>query len=385
MKVYFKIKTLYFLIQSSLNKITTLKPLYLFIFVTFRPNATYIMKVLSLFFLGILILSSISLMGKEVNVYSFRQEFLMRPFLKTFEKQTGIKVNVVYAKKGMLERLKLEGRNTKADLILTVDVARLTSLANADLLQTYKSELIDRNIPDSYRDSKGLWTGLTARGRVIFYSKDRVKINELSSYEALADPKWKGKICMRKGTHNYNIALTSSIIAVWGEEFALRWAKSLKSNLARKPQGNDRAQVKSIAEGVCDLAIGNTYYMGQMFENKEQMAWAESARIFFPNQKNRGSHINISGGAITKYAKNRKNALALLEFLTKKESQKMYAAVNHEYPLKSGVVFSEIVKSFGKNQEEIKQNGIKWDTTNLEVIGNLRVKALKIMNLAGFR
>lgn len=341
-------------------------------------------KSIVFFLLGIAFSFS-SIWASEVNIYSSRQEFLMRPFLKQFEKETGIKVNVVYAKKGILERIKHEGRNTRADVVIMADIGNLTKLADSDLLQPYLSTIIDKNIPAPYRDSKGLWTGITSRGRVLFYSKERVKLSDLSTYENLTDPKWKGRICIRKGTHDYNLALVSSLIITNGENATQKWANGLYQNLARKPQGNDRAQVKAISEGICDVALVNTYYMGAMLEDPKQRSWADAAGIFFPNQAGRGTHINISGGGITKYAKNKENAKKLLAFLTDDLAQHLFAQSNHEYPLKKGIALSPIVKSFGVEQAGIPKGGVLWDTQELSKIGLLRIKAIKIMNHAGFK
>ncbi len=324
------------------------------------------------------------LLAEEVNIYSTRQEFLMRPFLNVFEQQTGINVNVVYIKSGLLERLKAEGMNSPADVVLTVDISNLTKLANEGVLQPIDSDVIEANIPAEFRNPDGLWTGLTARARVIYYSKDRVDVNQLSTYEDLVDPKYRGRICTRSGLHNYNIALLSSIIAHHGRDYALNWAKGLLANLARKPQGNDRAQVKAISEGECDFSLGNSYYMGKMLENPDQRDWAASAGIFFPNQNGRGTHMNLSGGGVTQSSNNLKNAIRLLEFLTDNLAQQMYAQVNHEYPLKKGVMLSGIVQSFGKDQPGIENGVFKRDTADLATIGNFRTEAFEIMNEVGY-
>ena len=339
---------------------------------------------LSTILVSLLVVPAILMANNEVNVYSSRQEFLMRPFLDVFEKETGIQVNVVYFKKGMLERLKSEGMNSPADVVLTVDIANLTKIAEAGLLQPFSSFVIETNIPTEYRDPGNLWTGLTARSRIIYYSRDRVNVEELTTYEGLADPKFKGRICTRSGLHNYNIALLSSMIAHHGREKAAEWAKGLRANLARKPQGNDRAQVKAIFEGICDIAIGNTYYMGKMLENPKQRGWANAAGIFFPNQNDRGAHINLSGGGITKSSKNQENATRLLEFLTSDLAQLMYAQVNHEYPLKAGVGLSGIVSSFGDEQSSVKKGAFKRDDVSLATVGKNRTEAIKIMNEVGY-
>ncbi|PIW27873.1 MAG: iron ABC transporter substrate-binding protein, partial [Rhodospirillales bacterium CG15_BIG_FIL_POST_REV_8_21_14_020_66_15] len=201
---------------------------------------------------------------KEVNLYSYRQPFLIKPLLDAFTKETGIKVNVVFAKKGMLEKIKAAGDNSPADAVLTVDIGRLYALKEAGVLQSVKSETLEKNIPAHFRDPEGQWFGLTARARVALVSKERVKPGDLTSYEDLAKPEFKGRICTRSGKHAYNVALIASMIAHHGEEGAEKWLKGVKANLARKPQGNDRAQAKAVFEGVCDVAISNNYYMGKM-------------------------------------------------------------------------------------------------------------------------
>lgn len=288
--------------------------------------------------------------ASEVNIYSYRQEFLIRPFLEQFTKNTGIAVNVVYAKKGILQRLKQEGTNTPADVVLTAEFSRLNALKEAGLLQAVDSAALKANIPAKYRDPANEWFGLTLRGRIIAYSKARVAASALKTYEDLADPKWKGKICVRTGSHYYNRALVASLVAAHGEAKAEEWVRALVTNFARKPQGNDRAQAKAVYEGVCDIAIMNTYYFGKMKfnqKNPEQKEWAKSLQILFPNQDGRGTHVNVSGAGIVKYAKNRANAVRLLEFLSGEFAQKMYAAKNYEYPVKPGVGWDDEVKSWG--------------------------------------
>lgn len=313
-----------------------------------------------------------------VNIYSYRQEFLIRPFLEAFEKDTGIKVNVVYAKKGLTERLKAEGMNSPADVLLTADISRLDGPAKDDLLQPVSSDVLNTNVPSQYRHPDGLWFGLTTRARLIYYAKDRVRKDELSTYEDLADPRWKGRICVRPGSHVYNRALVASMIAAHGEAKAEEWTKALVANFARKPQGNDRGQVKAIKEGVCDIAIGNSYYMGKMKTNEkkpEQKEWAASAGIFFPNQGDRGTHVNISGAALTKSSKHRDNAVRLLEFLTEPLAQEMYASVNFEYPVKADVKWNGEVASWGK---------FKSDTVPLQTIADLSPAASRMIDRAGW-
>jgi iron(III) transport system substrate-binding protein len=329
-----------------------------------------------------LALPNLGFAAQEVNLLSTRQEFLLRPFLDVFERQSGIKVNVVYIQKGLLERL--QARPGEADLILTVDIANLSAIADADLLQPYRSDVVDEAIPAAYRDENGLWTGLTLRARVFYYSRKRVDPNTLSDYESLADEKYKGKICTRSGYHNYNIALISAMIEHHGKEKTRQWLEGLKSNLARKPQGNDRAQIRAVSAGECDIAIGNTYYMGKMLENPEQREWAAAVEIFFPNQKSTGAHVNITGGAITKNAGNKDGAVKLLEFLTGDLAQTMYAQVNHEYPLRPGVQLSAIVQSFGAGQAGIVDGQFKADKLSMTRIGDDRQLALELLDQVKF-
>jgi len=313
-----------------------------------------------------------------VNVYSARQPFLIDPLLDEFSKDTGIEVNVVYLKNGMLERLKSEGMNSPADMILTADIGNLQNHVDAGLLQETSDDILNKNIPAQYRDAKGRWYGLTTRARVIFAHKDRVKPDEIKTYEDLAAPGMKGRICIRSGKHVYNVSLLASIIAAKGVEQAEKWARGLKANLARKPQGNDRAQVKGVYEGECDVAIGNTYYMGKMATNDkspEQKEWAKSVRIIFPNQGDRGTHVNISGAGVTKSAKNTENALKLIEFLSDTEAQEIYAERNFEYPVKAGVKLNPLVASWGT---------FKADPVHLEKVGELRSEATKIMDRVNF-
>ena len=314
----------------------------------------------------------------EVNLYSSRQPYLMKPLLKAFTGQTGIKVNMVYLKKGMLERLKSEGHNSKADLILVTDIGNLHNHDKAGLLQPVSSEVLSKNIPVQYRHPQGNWYGLTVRARVIYASKTRVKPGEITTYEDLAAPHMKGRVCIRSGKHVYNVSLLASMIVAKGSDAAKTWAKGLKANLARKPQGNDRAQVKAVFEGECDVAVGNTYYMGKMATNTKdpvQKEWAKSVNIIFPNQNDRGAHVNVSGAAITKSAKNKANAVKLVEFLSGNTAQKIYAESNFEYPVKAGVTLHPLVASWGT---------FKADKAYLSKIANQRTQATKLVDQVAF-
>jgi iron(III) transport system substrate-binding protein len=316
-------------------------------------------------------------MADEVNIYSLRQEFLIRPFLDKFTDATGIKVNVVFAKEGILERLKAEGMNSPADLVLTTDISRLDALAAAGVLQPVTSEALNANIPAQFRQPDGLWFGLTKRARIIYVSKDRVPAGAITTYEDLADPKWRGKICMRSSKHVYNRGLLAAMIAAHGEDGARKWAEGLKANLARKPQGNDRAQVKAVNEGQCDIALGNNYYFGKMKfndEKPEQKQWAAAVNPVFPNRDGRGTHVNISGMAMTKSSKNADATRRLMEFLSGEVAQSMYAAVNYEYPVNPNVPTDPEVASWGE---------LKADKVSLQKIADLSPRAIEIFHEVG--
>ena len=319
------------------------------------------------------------LFAKEINIYSHRQPFLINPFLEAFTKETGIKTNVVYATKGLAQRLKAEGKNSPADVILTVDIGRLYIYEDMDLLAEINSPILDQNIPAHLKSKRNTWFGLSKRSRIIATSKERVKENDLLRVEDLAKPKWKGKICSRPGSHVYNRALMASVIAEYGLEKAEEWATGLVSNLARRPQGNDRAQVKGIYEGLCDIAIINNYYFGKLkySEDPVQREWAKSMRLTFPNQEegDRGAHINISGGGVAKHSKNKESAIKLLEFLSNSKSQKMYSEINFEYPVNVKVEPSEELVSWGNFRE---------DKISIEKIAQLSIDAQKIIDRVGW-
>lgn len=311
----------------------------------------------------------------EVNIYSSRQPELIDPILSAFTAETGIETNVVFIKSGMIERLKAEGRRSPADIILTTDIANLSAIVNADVTQSVTSDVINANVPSTYRDPDGNWFGLTMRARIAYVSKDRVGEGELTSFEQLADPKWADRICIRSGLHNYNVALLSAMIAHHGYDQAEAWLSGVKDNLARKPQGNDRAQIKAVWAGECDVAIGNTYYMGKMLSDPEQVPWAESVNLIFPTIGGHGAHINLSGMAMTASAPNADDALKLMEFLTSAEAQRIYAELNYEYPLLDGVEVSELVQSWGTFTAD--------DTPLIDVAG-FRGDALKMVDRVNF-
>ncbi|MED5513241.1 MAG: Fe(3+) ABC transporter substrate-binding protein [Pseudomonadota bacterium] len=321
------------------------------------------------------LLSAPTFAADVVNIYSFRQPFLIQPILDDFTKQTGIKTNVVFAKKGLIERVKREGKHSKADLVLTSNFSALIQLEDLDLTQSINSDVVNANVPSTFRDSDGQWIALTKRVRNVYSAKERVGALGELTYEDLADPKYKGKICTRSGKHPYNLGLVASMVAHHGEAKTKQWLEGVKANLARKPQGNDRAQVKAVKEGLCDLALGNSYYFGKMMQDEQQKSWAEAVYINFPNQTNRGSHINVSGVVMTRYAKNPENALKLVEYMTDNKAQNMYASVNMEYPVKQGVALSEMVASWGEFKE---------DSLPLDEISKYRPVALKLIDEVKF-
>lgn len=313
----------------------------------------------------------------EVNIYSYRQPYLIDPLLKAFTERTGIKANVVFAKKGLIERIAAEGKNSPADVLLTVDIGRLTGAVARGITQPVKSANLDKAIPAAFRDSNGHWFGLTRRLRVIYASNERVQQDAIT-YEELADPKWHGKVCVRSGQHVYNVALIASMIAHHGEAKAKEWLRGLKANLARRPSGNDRAQVKGVFSGECDIAIGNTYYMAKMLLNDKkpvQKQWAASVKMLFPNTADRGAHVNVSGMVLAKHAPNHANAVKLMEYLVSDGAQQIYASVNHEYPVKADVAWSDLVKGWGE---------FKADEISLEEVAKLRKRASELVDEVGF-
>jgi iron(III) transport system substrate-binding protein len=306
----------------------------------------------------------------DVNVYSHRQPELVQPLFDAFTAKTGIDVNVAFVDKGMVERLVAEGSRSPADLVMTVDIARLAQVVDAGVTQPINDALVLDHIPESVRATNGDWIGLTTRARIVYTSKERVKEGEITTYEDLADPKWKGRICTRPFTSDYNVALTAAYLAHHDEASTKTWLEGIKANLARKPDGNDRSQVKSIWAGECDISLGNTYYMGQMLSDPEETEWANSVRLDFPIFEGGGTHINISGVAMTQSAPNKEAALKLVEFLASDEAQAIYAETNSEYPVTPGAKMSDLVASWGT---------FTPDTLTLTEIAAMRPAALKLI------
>jgi iron(III) transport system substrate-binding protein len=324
-----------------------------------------------------LLLTTTGAMAQEtVNIYSYRQPDLIKPVLDAFTAETGIETEVLFLDKGLEDRILAEGANSPADVILTVDVARLTNAKEKGVTQALDDAEVSANVPAEYRDPEGHWVGLTKRGRVVYASKDRVEEDALT-YADLADPKWKGRICMRSGQHDYNLALFSAAIAHWGEEKTEEWLRGLKANLAKKPDGGDRPQAKAIHAGECDLAIGNTYYVGLMQTNEkepEEKEWADAIRVIMPTFENGGTHVNISGAALAKNAPNRENAVELIRFLSSPKAQQIYAEQVFEYPVQPGLEPSPVVKAFGE---------LNADTLPLAEIAKNRRTASEMVDRVG--
>lgn len=342
------------------------------------------MKRIVVFISTILVLSSCGEKPKksnEINLYSQRHYKVDEQQYKVFEKETGIKVNVVKANADeLIERLKNEGENSPADLFITVDAGKLQKAKDLDLLQKISSPIINQNVDVDLKDVNGYWIPITYRARIIVYSKDRVDVSELSTYDNLTDEKWRNKVLVRSSSNAYNQALLSSIIANTGEESASKWASKLVKNFARDPKGNDRDQVKAITAGQGDLAIVNSYYIGLLLssENEEEIKAGNSVGVFFPNQgeDESGSHINVSGIGLAKNAPNKENAIKLMEFLTSESAQKTYTNTSYEYPANPNVEPNEIVKKWGS---------FKKDNLDLNKLGVFRNKAIEIFDKSDWK
>jgi iron(III) transport system substrate-binding protein len=325
-----------------------------------------------------MILYSNMVFAETIGIYTHRQPFLLAPILKAYTEKTGIEFQTVYAPQGLATRIQTEGENTKADIVLTVDISRIKELADTDLLAPLQSKIIQNNVPAHLRDASDKWTALSLRARIIAVSKERVGKEAITTIEELALPKWKGKVCSRKGSHVYNRALLASLIAHNGAEEAKKWVNGFVDNLARRPQGNDRAQAKAIFTGQCDVVLMNTYYFGKMkFSKKqpEQKEWADSMEIAFFNQEGRGQHMNISAAGILKGSKKKQLAREFLEWLTSKEAQLIYTEVNFEYPVNPDSDSSEEVASWGS---------FKMDDLPMSIIADESPLAQRIINETGW-
>ncbi len=316
----------------------------------------------------------------EVNVYSAREETLIKPILDVFNEQTDIKVNLVTAKAdALIERLQREGQDSLADVLLTTDVARLHRAKQADLLQAIESETLTEIVSPIYRDSDNQWFGLSVRARIITTVEGKLSPDERPMrYESLADERWRGNICIRSSTNVYNQSLVASMIHANGSEATYDWAQALVANFARPPVGGDRDQVLAAAGGLCDIAVINTYYLAYMLANPDpvQKNAAEQMQVIWPNQEDRGTHVNISGAGVTRSAKNKDDAIRLLEFLVGEEAQYWYSNTNYEYPIRNDVKIGDILNSWGE---------FKADTIGLDKFGELNSEAVKLMDKAGWQ
>ena len=319
--------------------------------------------------------------SSEINIYSQRHYEVDRIQYENFEKITGIKVNVIKAGADeLLERLKNEGKNTPADLFVTVDAGKLQKGVEMDIFQKIDNSVINSNVSDDLKDKNGYWIPITYRARLLVYSNDRVSESDLSTYEDLANEKWRKRLLVRSSTNAYNQALMSSLYANLGKEAVTDWSANVVANLARDPKGNDRDQVKAIAAGQGDIAIVNSYYIGLLLSSEKQseVDAGKAVSVFFPNQENneRGTHINISGFAMTKNAPNKENAIKLLEYLTGIEAQNTYVNNSYEYPANPNVLPSKIVQSWGD---------FKRDTLDLNTLGTYRNDAIRVFDQTGWK
>lgn len=337
------------------------------------------MKKYVLLFIAGILLAACAPTREEVNVFSGRHYEIDELLFKEFTEETGIRVNVIKADADQLiSRLELEGAASPADLLFTVDAGRLVLADQKGLLQGFESALVEELVPAPWRDSEGKWTGLTTRARVLVYHKDRVNPADLSTYEALADPRWKGQILVRTSQNQYNQTLMASMVAAMGAAKAEEWARSLVANFARTPQGNDRDQVKAVAAGAGSIAIVNTYYMGLLHNSQieEERNLVQNLGIFFPNQADRGTHINISGVGLTAHAPNRENAIKLIEFLLSDHAQMQLANSNFEYPVSTRVPWPDLVQQWGD---------FKADTLRLSDLRNYLQESMFIFDRTGWQ
>ena len=311
----------------------------------------------------------------EVNVYSYREQKLIQPLFEAFTKDTGIKVNVISASSGLEQRIKTEGANSPADVLLTVDVARLQDAIDAGITQPIKSAVLEKAVPKAYHGPDGAWYGISMRARVVYASKERVKQDAIT-YEELADPKWKGKICIRSGQHMYNNALFAAYLAKHGEAKTEEWLKGLKANLAQKPSGGDREVARDIAAGKCDIGLGNTYYWALMNDKEaDRKPWADATKVILPTFQGGGTHVNLSGVVLAKHAPNKDNAIKLIEWLVGEKAQHLYADMNYEYPLLSEVKINPTIAAYGT---------LKPDALPLAEVAKHKKAAANLVDKVGF-
>ncbi|KOF54565.1 MULTISPECIES: Fe(3+) ABC transporter substrate-binding protein [unclassified Achromobacter] len=342
-----------------------------------RPLLNPLLRALAL--AGAAAFSASALAAGEVSLYTTREPKLIQPLLDAFTKESGIKVNTVFVKDGLLERVKAEGDKSPADVLMTVDIGNLLDLVDGGVTQSIKSETLESVIPANLRGADGKWYALSLRDRVLYVEKD-LKLDSFR-YEDLADPKWKGKVCIRSGQHPYNTALVASMIAHDGAEATEKWLRGVKANLARKAAGGDRDVARDILGGICDIGLANAYYVGHM-KNAEPgtdaRKWGDAIKVIrptFANAKSGGTHVNVSGAAVAAHAPNKENAVKLLDFLVSDQAQTLYARANYEYPVRKGVKLDPVVASFGE---------LKVDPLPLTEIAKHRKQASELVDKVGF-
>lgn len=312
--------------------------------------------------------------SKEITIYTHRHYDSDKTIFANFEKETGIKVNVVKANADeLLQKLEAEGKQSPADVLLTIDAGRLVRAKQKNLLQAAQSEIINKSVPKNLRDGENFWFSLTKRARIIVYDKNKVNPEDLSTYEDLTNPKWNGKVLIRSSSNIYNQSLLASIIANNGQDSAKQWAAGLVQNMARVPKGNDRDQVKAILAGEGEIGIINTYYLGKLINSKDslEVEAGNSVGVFFLNQKDRGAHINVSGIGVAKHAPNKEHAIKFIEYLVSKDVQEIFAKANYEYPVNKEASASDLLKSWGDFKE---------DNLPLSKLGELNKEAVIIFD-----
>lgn len=312
----------------------------------------------------------------SVNLYTTREPGLVRPLLDAFTKETGVRVNTVFVKQGLAERVAAEGDRSPADILMDVDIGAIVDMVNRGVTQPVKSAVLEKAIPANLRDTGGHWFALSMRGRLIYASK-KLGLKSIS-YEDLADPKYKGKICTRSGQHPYNTALIAAYIAHYGPQRAETWLRGVKANLAQKPSGGDREQARDILAGICELGIGNSYYVGLMRSGRggpDQLKWGQAVDVVIPTMEGRGAHVNVSGAALAKNAPNKANAVRFLEWLVTPDAQKIYAEANFEYPVVPGAKVDPIIAALGE---------LKVDPIPVADVARYRKQASELVDKVGF-
>ena len=325
---------------------------------------------------GVAATAALPAAADEVNIYTTREPGLIQPLLEKFTEQTGIETNTLFLKDGMPERVAAEGANSPADILMVVDVGNLVDLEEKGITQPIESPALAAAIPEQLRDPDGHWVALSLRARVLYADKE-LGLEEFH-YEDLADPAWKGRVCIRSGQHPYNTALIAAYLAHHGEAATEAWLKGVKANLARKPGGGDRDVARDILGDICDIGPANSYYVGLMRSGAggpEQVEWGDAIKVVLPTFEDGGTHVNVSGAALARHAPNRQAAIRLLEFLVSDEGQQLYADANFEYPVKPGVAPNEIIAAFGE---------LAPDTLSLDEIASHRRAATDLVDKVGF-